>query len=296
MITCRHKKRYTDAHKVSLFFLYKIIFVLSFFLMPVITLTTEWRPDDIYNGIIKGKLCSLCPGASIIDNAYSIPPFNISHASFVVRNTFLNYPPGSIHIICVHSEAGKDEEYLAVRSKGHYFIGTDNGIFFLILNADPDEIVRIDSTESKDELDLYAKAAADICSGKKLSQLGKPLDKISERLPIRATIDKDIIIGSIIFIDSYGNAISNITREIFYRVFTGKEFRILIQSNKNFTDHISESYNDAPVGELLARFNTLDLLEISINGENVSELLSLDVGSTIRIDNINKEVQPDQLF
>ncbi len=196
----------------------------------------------------------------------------------------------------MHSEAGKDEEYLAVRSKGHYFIGTDNGIFFLILNADPDEIVRIDSTESKDELDLYAKAAADICSGKKLSQLGKPLDKISERLPIRATIDKDIIIGSIIFIDSYGNAISNITREIFYRVFTGKEFRILIQSNKNFTDHISESYNDAPVGELLARFNTLDLLEISINGENVSELLSLDVGSTIRIDNINKEVQPDQLF
>ena len=37
--------------------------------MPVITLTTEWKPDDIYNGIIKGKLCSLCPGATIIDNA-----------------------------------------------------------------------------------------------------------------------------------------------------------------------------------------------------------------------------------
>lgn len=296
MITFCQKKDTLKHTKVSLFFLYKIIFVLSFFLMPVITLTTEWRPDDIYNGIIKGKLCSLCPGATIIDNANSIPPFNISHASFVVRNTFLNYPSGSIHIICVHSEAVKDEEYLAVRSKGHYFIGTDNGIFFLILNSEPDEIVRIDRSGSKDELDLYAKTAAQIFSGKELSQIGRPIEKISERLPIRATLDKDIIIGSIIFIDSYGNAISNITREIFYRVFKGKEFRILIQSNKNFTDHISETYGDAPAGELLARFNTLDLLEISINGENVSELLSLDVGSTIRVDSIQKEAQPDQLF
>ncbi len=264
--------------------------------MPVITLTTEWRPDDIYNGIIKGKLCSLCPGTSIIDNAGSIQPFNISHAAFIVRNTFLNYPPGSIHILCVHSEASRNEEYLAVKSKGHYFIGTDNGIFFLILNSEPDEIVSIDRSGSGDELDLYARTAAGICSGRKLSQLGKTLGKISERLPIRATIDRDNIIGSIIFIDSYGNAISNITREVFYRVFTGKEFRILIQSNKNFTEQISETYGDVPAGELLARFNALDLLEVSINGDNVSELLSLNIGSTIRIDNINKPVQPDQLL
>ena len=94
-----------------------------------------------------------------------------------------------------------------------------------------------------------------------------------KEFPLRATIDKDVIIGSIIFIDSYGNAISNITREVFYRVFENKEYRILIQSNKNYTDQISERYSDVPVGEMLARFNKLDLLEISINGADVSELL-----------------------
>ena len=75
--------------------------------MAVITLTTEWKPDDIYHGVIKGKLCSMCPGVTIIDNATSIPAFNISHASFVIRNTYNNYPEGSVHIICVHSEAVK---------------------------------------------------------------------------------------------------------------------------------------------------------------------------------------------
>lgn len=264
--------------------------------MPVVTLTTEWKPDDIYHGIIKGKLCRLCPGVQIIDNATSIPAFNISHASFIIRNTYNNYPEGSVHIICVHSEAVKGQEYLIVRSKDHFFIGTDNGIFNLILNSDPDEIIQISHEQGADELEVFAKAAAGLISGKKPSELGKPLHGISEKMPLRATIDKDVIIGSIIFIDSYGNAISNITREIFSRVFEGKEYRILIQSNKNYTDKILEKYSDVPVGELLARFNSLDLLEISINGANVSELLSLNIGSVVRIDSVTRKAAPNKLF
>ena len=97
---------------------------------------------------------------------------------------------------------------------------------------------------------------------------------------MRATIDKDVIIGSIIFIDSYGNAISNITREVFYRVFENKAYRILIQSNKNYTDQISLKYSDVPVGEMLARFNQL----------------SLSVGSVLRIDIANKAASPNRLF
>jgi len=264
--------------------------------MPVITLTTEWKPDDIYHGIIKGKLCNLCPGTIIVDNACSIPSFNISHASFVIRNTYNNYPEGTIHIICVHSEAVKEETYLIVKAKGHYFIGTDNGIFSLILNGEPEEVVKIDHMGSSDELEIFARAAAELVSGKRPGDLGKPFKNISERVPLRATIDKNVIIGSIIFIDSYGNAISNITREVFLRVFEGKEYRILIQSNKNYTNHILKKYSDVPVGEMLARFNSLDLLEIAINGANVAELLSLNVGSVLRIDLSSKAASPEHLF
>lgn len=264
--------------------------------MPVITLTTEWKPDDIYNGIIKGKISSLSPGTVIIDNAGSIPAFNISLASFIIRNTFNNYPKGSVHIICVHSEANKDQDHLIVKARDHFFIGTDNGIFSLILNSDPDEVVKIDHQGISDELEIFAKAASDLISGIKPADLGKPVKTVSERYPLRATIDKDVIIGSIIFIDSYGNAISNITREVFYRVFENKSYRILIQSNKNYTGHISNKYSDVPVGDMLARFNQLDLLEISINGADVSELLSLAVGSVVRIENANKAPSPDRLF
>ena len=264
--------------------------------MAVITLTTEWRPDDIYNGILKGRLCSLCPGATVIDNATGISPFDISHAAFIIRNTFHNYPKGSIHIICVHSESLTGEKYLIVRARDHYFIGTDNGIFNLILNSDPEEIVNISTEGLTDELDIFARTAAGLNDGKKPSQMGRTVSGITERKPLRATIDRDVIIGSIIFIDSYGNAISNITREIFYRVFENRRFRISIQSNKNYTEQISGSYSDVLVGDLLARFNSLDLLEISINGANVSELLSIEVGSSVRVDSIEKDAPANRLF
>jgi hypothetical protein len=264
--------------------------------MPVITLTTEWRPYDIYNGIIKGKLCSLCPGATIVDNATGISPFNISQASFVIRNTFLNYPEGSIHIICVQTEAQKDQQYLIIKARNHFFIGNDNGIFNLILNADPDEIIRIDASGENDELEIFARAAAGILAGKKPSQLGTALKSFSERLPIRATIDKDVILGSIIFIDSYGNAISNITREIFYRIFENREFRISIRGNRNYTDTISVTFDEVAVGDLLARFNSLDLLEVSINGADISELLSISVGSAVRVEMIDKTAPANRLF
>lgn len=264
--------------------------------MAVITLTTEWKSDDFYNGIIRGKLSCMAPGATIIENASNIPVFNIGHAAFVIRNTFMSYPDGSIHIIAVHSEKTGNSGHLVVYARKHYFIGTDNGIFNLILNGQPDEAVLLNEDGSNDEIDLFARAAAAIAGGKKPSELGTPVTQIAEKMPLRATIDKDVITGSIIFIDSYGNAISNITRDVFFRVFETRPFTILIQSNKNFTNRICNRYDDEPVGELLARFNSLDLLEIAINGADVSELLSLSIGSVVRVDLAGKQTAPGKLF
>ena len=264
--------------------------------MSVITLTTSWKQDDYYNGIIKGKLSRLSPGTAIIDNAGNIPVFDIAKAAFIIRNTFENYPENSVHLIFVHSEAGKNMDCLIVKARNHFFIGADNGIFNLILNSEPDEAVRISEQTESNTIDIFSKTAAALIAGKKPSELGEAVSKINEMMPLRATIDKDTIVGSVIFIDSYGNAISNITREVFLRVFDNREFRILLKSNRNYTDHISEKYSDVPVSDMLARFNQLDLLEIAINGANISELLNVETGSTVRIDSANKPAEPNKLF
>ncbi len=270
--------------------------------MPVITITTEWQGQDYFNGVLKGKLASNCAGCTIIENATGIPPLNIQHTAFVVRNTFRHYPEGTIHIICVNSEFSDEQPHLLVEYAGHYFLGSDNGIFFLILNSEPDGIVVLDNKpDNKDnkqfnEIEVFARAAGVIAAGGKITDAGKKTDSFREKIPLRATIDENAITGSIIFIDSYGNAISNITRELFARVFKGKKFQVNIKSNNNAIYHISDSYKSEPVSELIATFNSLDLLEIGINGSNASELLGFETGDVVRISVQGNNKKPGTLF
>ncbi len=267
--------------------------------MPVITLTTEWQAFDYYNGILKGKLASLCPGTTVIENAAGLSPFNIQKSAFVIRNTFEHYPTGSVHIICVQSEYSDKSPHVIVEAKGHFFIGADNGIFHLLLNSEPDRIIKLNSEKSNgrvEEAQIFAEAAAAIMKGKGISSIGTEKESIREMIPFRATIEEDAISGSIIYIDTYGNAISNITNDLFKRVFSNKRFQIAIRSNTNIIDHISASYNSESIGELLAVFNALDLLEIGINGTNASELLSLQVGDIVRIAAPGSNKKPGMLF
>jgi S-adenosylmethionine hydrolase len=251
--------------------------------MAVVTLTTEWRADDYYFGAVRGTLESLVPDVTVIVNAFGLPPLNIGHAAFVIRNTFAHYPAGSVHLIFVHTEAGGKARPLLVKAQGHYFVGTDTGIFSLALNSAPEMVNLLTDSDNTGDLMLFARTAAEILKGTDPSEIGESVDNIREMVPLRATIDANAVNGSIIYIDSYGNACTNITREIFIRVFGMNDFVIYIQNNKHRIGKLSSNYNDVPVGELLARFNNLDLLEIAINGANIGELFSLEAGSVIRI-------------
>ena len=90
--------------------------------------------------------------------------------------------------------------------------------------------------------------------------------------------------------------ISNITRDVFFRVFENREYRIMMQSTRNYTDTLSLNYNDVSNNTLLARFNRLDLLEISINGADVCEVLSIEIGSVVLIESKFKTPANNQLF
>ena len=266
--------------------------------MSLITLTTEWQGYDYYNGVLKGKLLAACKKAVVVDNANGIPPFNLQHTAFVIRNTYHHYPKGSIHIICVQSEYHKSQPHMLVKADGHYFIGADNGVFHLILNSEPESVIKLNmpSENSFDETDIFVRAAASVINGDNLSEIGETVGKINEKVPLRATLEDDSITGSIIFIDSYGNLISNITKDLFNRVFSKKKYTIAIRSNKNLIEKISESYKSEGISDLMATFNSLNLLEIGINGADAAQLLSLQVGDAVRVAVPGSKKKPGTLF
>ncbi len=133
-------------------------------------------------------------------------------------------------------------------------------------------------------LKTFTHAAIKIIQGEDLKKLGKKIKNYRESYPLRATIEENSITGSVIYVDSYGNVITNITREIFERVGKSKSFEIFVQSKHYTINMISKTYRSVPHGELLAVFNSVNLLEIAINKGNASRLLNLIYNSSIRIE------------
>jgi len=255
--------------------------------MAVVTIISDWNKNDYYLAALKGRILSHCPDTTIIDITHQVSSFNSAQAAFILRNCYHNYPEGTIHLICVNTEPSAEKPHVVIRASKQYFIGCDNGFFGLLLNEDPEEIMVLkkdpDHPGSFTELYGFADCACNIIRKKKWIELGTPAQSVSKQIPMLPTIDESTINGSVVYIDSYRNAITNISREIFDQIRKGRPFDIFIQSNYYKIDRLNKNYHDSSTGELLALFNSLGLLEVAINSGNAADLLNLGINSVVRI-------------
>jgi S-adenosyl-L-methionine hydrolase (adenosine-forming) len=255
--------------------------------MPIITLTSDWGLKDHYLGAVKGAIMSRLPEALIIDITHSIPSFNSEQAAFILKNAFQSYPKGTVHIIAVNTEESDKFPHTAIAYNGHFFIGTDNGIFSLLCDKTPDKIVEIQVPQDTDYFtfstrDRFVKVAVHLAKGGKIEDLGKVKNKILEKILLNPVIDPNVIKGHVMYIDSYENVITNITEPVFKENRQERKFSIKFRSYE--IKKISRSYQDVPPGEILALFDSNRYLEIAMNQGNAAGLLGLDYKDMIRIE------------
>ncbi len=257
--------------------------------MHFVTLTSDWNKDDYYTGAVKGSILSSCNDVQVVTLSNSIRSYSVSEAAFIVRNSCYHFPKGSVHIIAVGSENAPECQLLAAKIDGHYFLTADNGILGLLGDAESSEVVAIarsddSAAKSFPAYSYFSKIACRIIQGEPFSKLGTPANEIKKQVPLRATLDNNTITGAVIYIDSYGNAITNITRELFDRFGKERKFTIYVQSKHYKINRLNQYYSETTGGDLLALFNSIDLIEIAIRNGSARDLLNLNTDSTIRVE------------
>ncbi len=254
--------------------------------MAIITLTTDWGDTDFYAAAVKGHILSLLPQVTIVDITHKIPPFDTSRAAYVLRNAFHYFPKGTVHIIGLNSEESIENPHLIVSCQGHYFIGTDNGIFSLIFKNLPDKIIILDipiegESYTFSTLDRFVSAAVKLLQGVPMEELGEVTSKTEQKLSFEPAANQQGIRGMVIHIDSYENIITNIPKELFVNVIGNKAFRIQIKGYSS--TFISESYGDVREGELVSLFGSNGLLQIALNKANAASLLGVQEKDAVNI-------------
>lgn len=273
--------------------------------MAIITLTTDFGEKDYFAGAIKGAIYSQLPDSNIVDISHLISPFNVHECGFVIKNAYPFFPKGSIHIIGVDAERTPENQHIAIQLDGHYFIGANNGILSLLTSEiNPEAMVEINIHDhiasSFPVLDVFVQAACHLARGGALGVIGKPIDKIRELTEFHPRIadNQNEIYGSVLYIDNYGNVVTNVSRKLFESVGKGRPFSIHTREEKIRTIYNSysqlinfdlEKNSRKGPGDLIALFNSADYIEIAIYKSDVtktggaSSLLGLYFRDTILI-------------
>ena len=252
--------------------------------MPIVTLMTDFGHKDYAVAAVKGAILSTVEQPQIVDISHEIDPYNSTQAAYVIKNAYKTFPKGSIHIIGVEAEKTAETQQLAMFFDGHYFIGGDNGIFSIIMGElKCEKIVSINIHDkmptSYPVLEVFVWVAAHISRNGTLDVVGKTVDEIKEIKELRPVINQqgDQILGAVIYVDNYGNVITNITRKLFNEVGKSRPFTIFARNVK--FRKVYETYSDAidfsipkekrdEDGKKIALFNDADHLELAIYKSN----------------------------
>ena len=253
--------------------------------MSIITLTTDFGLKDHFVGALKGKIFSGYNEAVIVDISHHVDLFNVSEASYIVGAAYSSFPQGTVHLIGVDAELTKESRHIAMQWNGHYFICADNGILSLLTEKIvPQKIVEINIhdrlPEGSSEMDVFVTVACHLAKGGLLNVIGREITEIKQihdLNPIVATDNKSIR-GCVVYIDHFGNCITNINKKQVKDVAKGRDFEITF-STKTIKS-VKMGYSDFTVnerfslkdyeGEKLAIFNEAGFLEIAIYRSNPS--------------------------
>ncbi|WP_370392404.1 S-adenosyl-l-methionine hydroxide adenosyltransferase family protein [uncultured Winogradskyella sp.] len=273
--------------------------------MAIITLTTDFGEKDHFAGAIKGAIYSQLSEVRIVDISHSVSPFNILEAAYIILNAYSSFPKGTIHIIGIDSELNPENKHIAMKLDDHYFICANNGIMSMICaEIAPEKIVEInihDKIETSfSVLDVFVKVACHIARGGTLEIIGKVINSIKpiKNLEPFVNDEKNQIIGTVIYIDNYGNVVTNIKKRFFETVQKTRPFEISARNHKfykiykKYSDIVDFSQDESKrndEGKGLVVFNSSGYLEIAVYKSNcdtvgsASTLMGLKTMDTVTV-------------
>lgn len=256
----------------------------------IITLTTDFGTRSPFVAAIKGVILGINPAAHIVDLSHEIPPYDVRHASFFLAEALPYFPPGTIHIVVVDPDVGSDRNVLFVAVANQRMLVPDNGCWTLLAegHAQPLRVLKLNESRfwrpnvsnTFHGRDIFAPVAAYLSLGLSPQELGPPLTKWKELSWPSPTKFPAAIEGEVIFVDHFGNLITNISGTTLPPLSTP----VQVQIERRAGIARVRTYADATSGSLIALVSSSGLLEIAEVQGNASRHLGQGVGSRVRVE------------
>jgi len=259
---------------------------------PIITFTSDFGLSDWFVGVVHGVIHGLCPEARVVDLTHDIPPGHVARAAFVLEAAARDFPAGAVHLAVVDPGVGTDRRALVVEAHGQAFVGPDNGLLEWAL-GDPDARVHA-ATEPRffrqpvsrtfHARDVFAPVAARLACGAPIAGFGARIAdpvRLARELPHRV---EGRLVGRVMFVDHFGNALTNLTEDDLAAAFPGAgEARLEVAVGSRVFRGLARAYRDARAGTLLAILGSSGRIEIAQVSGDASTRLGLGEGDEVSV-------------
>jgi hypothetical protein len=257
----------------------------------LMTLLTDFGTRDPYVAAMKGVVLQGCPAAEFVDISHDVPPHDVLAAALILGHSAPFFPPDTLHVVVVDPEVGTRRWILAGRFGGQTFLFPDNGVISVVSAKMPLEALAIvRSTQHLPGLrpsatfhgrDIFAPVAAMILNGLDIHRLGPPPDtyKLLD-IPVPSRHGEGVT-GQVIYVDRFGNLISNIPERIVRERFDPDLVRVTCAGRDVGALHVS--YGFVPKGAPLALLNSMGLVEVAVNQGRACETFNAGVGAEVTI-------------
>jgi S-adenosylmethionine hydrolase len=266
--------------------------------MSIITLTTDFGLSDWFVGAMKGVLLRIQPRAQLVDITHQIPPGDIRAGAFALASCYSLFPRRTVHLAVVDPGVGSSRAAIVVQTKDFLFVGPNNGVLSFALDREVIRSVRRlenpkffrpSVSRTFHGRDVFAPIAAHLSKGAALAELGPEVSEYT-RLPQANARRRGLErIGEVIYIDHFGNTITNIS-DADLAQFDFRVLKIHLRKCKK-TIPLHEFYQAVPPGQALGLIGSTGFLEIAINGGNAARAMGLKIGEPIAVRPIAEEVR-----
>ncbi|MDH5174495.1 MAG: SAM-dependent chlorinase/fluorinase [Elusimicrobiota bacterium] len=258
--------------------------------MGVIGLLTDFGLNNNFVGVMKGVIYRINPQAKIVDLCHEIESHNIHDAAFLLRSSYPYFPQGTVFLTVVDPGVGSGRKAVIVETQKYIFVAPDNGVLSFLREKEIKRIIQITNDEyflkpvsdTFHGRDIFAPVAAHLSRGEKVEKFGTLIKETKKLKFTSPEVKKNRLMGEVMYVDRFGNLITNISQDGFLRFIEGKKFQIVVGKTK--ITKISSSYEKGKEGLPIAIFDSFRNLEISLYRDDASRYLNLNKGNKIYIE------------
>jgi hypothetical protein len=262
----------------------------------LVTLTTDFGEGSPYVATMKGVLFTLNPVVRLVDLGHSIPPQNLRHAAFFLSQCLPFFPAGTIHIIVVDPGVGTERALLHIEAAGQELLAPDNGCWTLAVGrlTDSPRVRRLTDTRFwRSQIsstfhgrDILASVAGHLSLGLFSAELG-PLVSSWVRLDFPAPVlEAERLSGEVIFVDSFGNLLTNIPGEEFSRICRQP---VRVRVGEREVERCVHTYGEGELGAAVALVSSSGCLEVAVNRGSAARVLGAQVGAKVEVTRAAKQ-------